>query len=229
MTTSLKIRVSAFAVTLFTLWAIASTNAGDPPESPNLLPPVPWAEMAQLKKPDNLMAGIGNAPAAPKPKTVSWWTDFSVSPYVAWKHPDFTGKPIVGAGIGFGYQINRVVGVHVLNSLFDEPDTQGHDAFGRPCVVEENGWTSGTGIDETEGVARADLIKAGGKGNDRFVGFLLGSYTHSWEHDDEAIGVGAGFDIRMAKNFALETTYRIRSFFDHGEEGIGMFGLHFQW
>jgi len=222
-----NIRITAMVAMAF----ISFTAIGA--ESPNLLPPVPWAEMAQLKKPENMTGGnlgpSAPAPAAPKVKAASWWTDFSVSPYVAWKHPDFKGKPIFGAGIGFGYQINRVVGVHVLNSLFDEPDTQGHDAFGRPCVVKENGWTSGTGIDETEGVARADLIKAGGKGNDRFVGFLLGSYTHSWEHDDEAIGVGAGFDIRMAKNFAFETTYRIRSFFDHGEEGIGMFGLHFQW
>lgn len=210
-------------------------------ETPNLLPPIKWFDFAQakkpdtvtLKKPENMTGGnvgtLAPAPPAPAPKTVSWWTDFSISPYVAWKHPDFTGKPIFGAGVGFGYQINRVVGVHVLNSLFDEPDTLGHDKFGKPAVVKENGWTSGTGIDETEIMPRADLIKAGGAGNDRVVGFLLGSYTHSWAQDDEAIGVGAGFDLRLTKNFAFEMTYRIRSFFDHGEEGIGMAGLHFQW
>jgi len=222
-----NIRITAMVAMAFTSLTVLGA------ESPNLLPPVPWAEMAQLKKPENMTGGnlgpSAPAPAAPKVKAASWWTDFSVSPYVAWRHPDFRGKPIFGAGIGFGYQINRVVGVHVLNSLFDEPDTLGHDKFGKPAVVKENGWTSGTGIDETEGVARADVIQTGGKGKDKFVAFLLGSYTHSWERDDEAIGVGAGFDIRLAKNFAVETTYRIRSFFDHGEEGIGMFGLHFQW
>lgn len=201
-------------------------------EQPNLLPPVPWAELAQANpqhKPENMTGGNNPALAPAKPKAPSWWTDFSVSPYVAWRNVDFNGKPIFGSGIGFGYQINKTVGLHVLNSLYDEPDTLGHDKFGKPAVVKENGWTSGTGIDETEGVARADLIQTGGKGKDRFVGFLLGSYTHSWENDDEAIGVGAGFDIRLSKLFALEMTYRIRSFFDHGEEGVGTAGLHFQW
>jgi hypothetical protein len=201
-------------------------------ESQNLLPPVEYAQADRPNKPENMTGGnVGTlAPAPPvKAKATSWWTDFSVSPYVAWRNVDFAGKPIFGAGIGFGYQINRTVGVHVLNSLFDEPDTLGHDKFGNWTVTKENGWTSGTGIDETEGVARADLNTALGMNKEKFVPFLLASYTHSWERDDEAIGVGGGFDVRLAKNFALEASYRIRSFFDHGEEGIGMAGLHFQW
>lgn len=198
-------------------------------EDPNRLPMIEWAMIAPIqKKPEMMKPPTPAAPAAPKEKPVSWWTDFSISPYVAWRNVDFTGKPIFGSGIGFGYQINRAVGVHLLNSIYDEPDVLTYDRRGN-AYIKKHGWTSGTGIDETELMGRADLIQLGGKGNDRFVGFLLGSYTHSWEHDDEAIGAGAGFDIRLAKNFAIEMSYRVRAFFNGGDEGCGMAGLHFQW
>ena len=227
-----NMRLTAMVAMAFTLIQITLQCA----EDPNQLPPVEWAQIAQVQPKPWMMttpkpgtaAKPDAPPTPPKEKPVSWWTDFSISPYVAWRNVDFTGKPIFGAGIGFGYQINRAVGLHLLNTLYDEPDVLTYDRRGN-AFVQKHGWTSGTGIDETEVMARADLIQLGGKGNDRFVGFLLGSYTHSWEHDDEAIGVGAGYDIRLSKNFAFEMSYRVRAFFNGGDEGCGMAGLHFQW
>jgi len=219
-----NMRLTAMVAMAFTLIQFGLTGA----EDPNRMTPLEWAQIAKTQKKPEKMTPPTPAQATTKEKPVSWWTDFSVSPYVAWRNVDFAGKPIFGSGIGIGYQINRAVGIHLLNSVYDEPDLLSYDRRGN-VFIKKQGWTSGTGIDETEIMGRADLIQLGGKGNDRFVGFLLGSYTHSWEHDDEAIGAGAGFDIRLAKNFAIEMTYRVRAFFNGGDEGCGTAGLHFQW
>jgi len=227
-----NMRLTAMVAMVFTLIQVALIGA----EDPNWLAPVDWAQVAQVQPKPWMMTtpkpGTAAKPAAPaappKEKPVSWWTDFSVSPYVAWRNVDFAGKPIFGSGIGLGYQINRAVGVHLLNSVYDEPDLLSYDRRGN-VFIKKQGWTSGTGVDETEIMGRADMNGIFGKGNERFVPFLLGSYTHSWEHDDEAIGAGAGFDIRLAKNFSFEMSYRVRAFFNGGDEGCGMAGLHFQW
>jgi opacity protein-like surface antigen len=154
-------------------------------------------------------------PAPTKPKPSNWWTDFSISPYAAIKHPDF-GKPIWGGGLDIGYAINRTVSLHLGNSIFDRPDIKGdkHESGN----VDEGGWFTGSAIDETELLFRADLIKGGGAGRDRFVGFLLGSGTRDWEREDWGFGVGAGAELRLSKNFSLGADSRLRAFFNNDKD-----------
>jgi len=125
----------------------------------------------------------------------NWWTDFSVSPYGAVSHPDF-GKPVWGAGLDLGYNINRVVSVHLANTVFD---------------YDHAGWFEHSSIDETEALFRADLIKTGGAGKDRFVAFLLGSGSRNWETEDWAFGAGVGAELRLSRNFSLGVDSRIRA------------------
>lgn len=162
-----------------------------------------------------LFTGILTAADPPKPESKSWWTDFSVTPYGAVKHPDF-GAPIWGAGLDVGYNINRTVSLHLANSIFDQPDLK-LDYESGPATVEQ-GWFTGSSIDETELLFRADLIKGGGAGKDRFVGYLIGSGTRDWEREDWAFGVGVGAELRLAKNVSLGADSRIRAFFKNDKD-----------
>jgi len=155
-------------------------------------------------------------PAEPKPS--NWWTSFSITPYGAVKHPDF-GKPIWGGGLELGYQINRTVRLSIGNTIFDQPETK-HD---------EGGWFSGSAIDETEALFRADLIRGGGEGKDRFVGFLIGSGSRDWEREDWAFGVGVGAELRLAKNISLGADSRIRAWMDNDKDLITRGFLSFRF
>lgn len=139
-----------------------------------------------------------NAPPPTPPPSGGWWTKVSVSPYGAVKHPDF-GKPVWGAGLDLGYAINRTVSLHLGNSFFD---------YGSP------GWFDHAFIDETELLCRADLIRGGGQGKDRFVAYLIGGGSRDWEREDWGFGVGVGAEIRLSKNFSIGVDSRIRAWMD---------------
>lgn len=141
-------------------------------------------------------------------RSSSWWTDVSVSPYGAVKHADIAGKPIWGAGLDIGYAINRTVSLHLANTIFDRPDR-----FHDQTLVEEGGWLTGSTLDETELLCRADLIRGGGSGKDRFVVFVLGGGTRDHEAEDWGFGVGAGAELRLSKNFSLGADSRLRAWF----------------
>jgi hypothetical protein len=186
MKTSLTLWAIAIALALFTL----ISSAAEPTPTP--------------------------VPPDPAPAAKSWWTQVSVSPYGAIKHHDLSGKAIWGAGLDLGWQVNRVVGIHLGNSIFDYPDR------GRAC------W-GGSAIDESEILGRADLIRGGGPGRDRFLVYGLGSYTRDWEADDNGFGLGGGASLRLSKNIAIEGDYRVRAFFREDKDGIArlLFSLKF--
>jgi hypothetical protein len=155
------------------------------------------------------------APVNPPPPIVDadWWTRVSVSPYGAVKHPDF-GKAVWGAGLDLGYAINRTVSLHLANSIFDQPDIRTHEG------TQERGWWKGSAIDETELLFRADLIKGGGTGHDRFVGYLIGGGSRDWEREDWGFGVGVGAEIRLTKNFSIGADCRLRAWFDAEKDAM---------
>jgi hypothetical protein len=144
-----------------------------------------------------------NAPAPPPAPPIvdaDWWTRVSISPYGAVKHPDF-GKPVWGAGLDLGYAINRTVSLHLANSIFDPPE-------------HKRDWFTGSAIDETELLFRADLIRGGGTGHDRFVGYLIGGGSRDWEREDWGFGVGVGAELRLTKNLSIGADSRLRAWFD---------------
>lgn len=151
-------------------------------------------------------------PPAPEPPK-DWWTDFSLTPFGAVKHPDF-GGPIWGGGLDLGYSINRAVSVHVVNSIFD---------YG--CID----WFEHSSLDETEAYVRADLNDVLGLGNQRFVPFFLGGYTRDWEAQDHGFNVGLGVEFRFSKNFSVGADSRLRAFFHNDKDIItrGFLNLRF--
>jgi len=201
MKTSLILWAIALALALFTL--ISKAAGAD-------------RKALHLNTPTNV------PPAQPAPAERSWWTKVSISPYGAVKHPDF-GKPVWGAGLDLGYSINRTVSLHLGNSIFDQPDIE------RKHETLNQDWFSGSAIDETELLFRADLIRGGGTGKDRFVGYLIGSGTRDWESEDWGFGVGAGAELRFTKNVSLGADSRIRAWFDAEKDVItrGFLSLRF--
>lgn len=198
MKTTLTLWAIALALALFTLIA----TAGEPQVDRAAL---------HLNAPTNAPVQVDN-----------WWTKFSISPYGAVKHPDF-GKPVWGAGLDLGYQINRTVSLHLANSIFDAPDiTTKNDST-------ELDWWSGSAIDETEVLFRADLIRGGGAGRDRFVGYLIGGGSRDWEAEDWGFGVGIGAELRFTKNVSIGADSRIRAWFDQDKDVItrGFVSLRF--
>lgn len=143
------------------------------------------------------------APPPPAPSPSNWWTDFSISPYGTVAHPDF-GKPVWGAGLDIGYAINRTVSMHLANTIFD---------------YDNAGWCDHAFIDETEVIFRADLIRGGGAGKDRFVAFVLGSGGRNWEIEDWAFGVGVGAELRLTRNIGIGVDSRIRAWM-HQEKDL---------
>lgn len=171
-----------------------------------------------------LISNFARAEDPPK----NWWTDFSVTPYGAMKHADIAGKPIWGAGLDLGYAINRTVSLHLANSVFDRPDQfsgSGHEQK----LEAEGGWWSGSALDETELLFRADLIKGGGAGKDRFVGFLIGGGSRDWEAEDWGFGVGAGAEIRFSRNFSLGADSRLRAWFNQDKDVLTRAFLSFKF
>lgn len=161
------------------------------------------------------------APPTPPPKT--WWSDVVLTPFGAVSHTDFQGKPTWGAGLDLGYYINNTVSLHVSS-----------------MGTEENDWR-GSAIDETSFLFKADLIR---DSRERFVGSLLASVDRYWSdhHDDIddghkekgsdggwGVGVGAGGEIRLSKNFSFGVDYRVRfrENEDIGSLGRGFFRIRF--
>lgn len=216
MKTSLKLWAIAAAVALFTHYVRAEE-----------LPKIDWSqEVAPVR------GGGGGETEAPAPllktkKSSSWWTDFSISPYGAIVHNDLAGKALWGAGLDVGYSINRTVSLHLGNTIYDAPETKTFQ--GDTLVKSESGWFAGSAIDETEFLFRADLIRGGGQGKDRFVAFLLGSGSRDWNREDWGFGAGGGAELKLSKNFGLGADYRLRAWFDHDKDGIGrgFLSVHF--
>ena len=166
-------------------------------------------------------------PAAPaNAKADNWWTDVSITPYGAVKHPNF-GAPIWGGGLEIGYQINRTVRLSLANTIFDAPPSVTYYEDG--SSKSEEGWFAGSALDETEVLFRADLIKGGGDGKDRFVAFLIGSGSRDWEREDWAFGVGVGSEIRFTKNLSVGVDSRIRAWFNNDKDLLtrGFLSLRF--
>lgn len=156
------------------------------------------------------------APTTPPPK--EWWSRVAVTPFGAVSHSDFQGKPTWGAGLDVGYYINNTLSLHVSN-----------------MGTEENDWR-GKAIDETSLLFQADLIR---DSRERFVGSLLGSVDRYWSSgsdshkdnssEDWGLGIGAGGEIRISKNFSFGVDWRvrIREGEDFGSLGRGFFRLRF--
>ena len=186
------------------------------------LPKIDWSDRAPAPVPLPEQGGgeSENPPITPtKTKSGSWWTDFSVSPYGAIVHAELGGKALWGAGLDVGYQVNRTVSLHLANTIFDAPETKTYQ--GETLVKTESGWFAGSAIDETEFLFRADLIRGGGQGQDRFVAFLLGSGGRDWNREDWGFGAGGGAELKLSKNFGLGLDYRVRAWFNNPEDGIG--------
>lgn len=140
---------------------------------------------------------------AAEQESKNWWTDFSVTPFGTVTHPSF-GAPVWGAGLDLGYNINRAVSIHVSN-----------------LTLEDQNWGNQM-IDETSLLFRADLIRTGGKGKDKFVAYFLGGGDVNWQTDqpDKAFGAGLGAELRLSKNFSIGADSRVRAWFDRDKDVI---------
>lgn len=152
-----------------------------------------------------MLTAIAAEPAAKATITKpNWWTDFSVTPFGALTRPNLTDRPVYGAGIDLGYNINKTVSLHLSNLGYETQD-----------------W-GGSAIDETSILFRADLIKYS---DERFVAFLIGSVDRGWgttkvTDQDWGFGVGAGAELRFSKNVSIGADSRIRAWFKQEKDWL---------
>lgn len=148
------------------------------------------------------LPAIAAEPAVKKP---DWWTYVSVTPFGALTRPNLTDRPVYGAGIDIGYNINPTVSIHVSNLGFENQDWRG------------------SAIDETSILFRADLVKYS---DERVVGYLIGGADKGWgksgrvSNEDWAFGVGVGLERRFSKNVAIGFDSRIRAWFKQDKDWI---------
>lgn len=133
---------------------------------------------------------------AAEPVKKSWWTDFSVTPFGAIIHPDFS-SPVWGSGLDLGYNINKTVSAHLSGVAFEFDD-----------------W-KGPAIDELSLTLRADLIRYD---RERLVFYGFGGGDRSFHYEDWAFGVGLGAELRLARNYSLGVDSRIRAWFDQDKD-----------
>lgn len=70
-----------------------------------------------------MLTAIAAEPAAKATITKpNWWTDFSVTPFGALTRPNLTDRPVYGAGIDLGYNINKTVSLHLSNLGYETQD-----------------------------------------------------------------------------------------------------------
>ena len=127
-----------------------------------------------------------------KPPSRDWWTDVSITPFGVLTRPNLTDAPQWGAGLDVGYSINHYVSLHVANLAY-----------------EMNEWR-GPAIDETSLLLRADLIRSS---KERFVFYGLGGADRAWGAEDWGFSVGAGAELRLAKNISIGADCRVRAWF----------------
>ena len=142
----------------------------------------------------------------------SWWTDFSITPFGVLNHPNITDKPIYGAGIDVGYNVNHTVSLHVANLAYEsnlQPE------FGKGGRLRDRHDWGGSAIDETSLFVRADLIKYS---QERLVLYAIGGGDRSWDRSDWGFSAGAGLELRFSKNLSVGADARVRAWFKESKD-----------
>lgn len=144
----------------------------------------------------------------------SWWTDFSITPFGVLNHPNITDKPIYGAGLDVGYNLNPTVSLHVANLAYEStvPPSSAKTEHGRASA--QRAW-GGPAIDETSLFVRADLVRYS---QERLVLYAIGGGDRSWDHSDWGFSAGAGLELRLSKNFSIGADARVRAWFKESKD-----------
>lgn len=187
--------IAGICLALFTIVVCA--------DEPQQIPKLDYKQLAAAEPSaagELLLADAGEAKpaAAPAKQSKSWWTDFSISPFGVVIHPNF-GKPVWGAGIDVGYNLNHTVSLHVANLVYNPPGD-----------CEGQGWLDGSAVDQSALLFRADLIR---DSKERFVAYILASGDRDWNKEVFGFGAGIGAEVRLSKNFSVGADSRIQAWF----------------
>ena len=149
------------------------------------------------------------SPDKPAAKSSDFFSGLYIAPVGIVKYANLTDKPQYGAGLAFGFNLNKYVALDVVNIAFKTPDNWENSA-----------------IDETDLMARFSLFTAA-KGKLTLYGTAGGS--REWELNDWGLGIGAGLDYNIGYNIDIFGQYVYQVWKVQEQSGQVQFGIGYNF